>query len=1173
MAITVNDIKLLESERLTDSDNGGGRMTGSVVDSGEVNNLFPDISRLDRTYGRLSLRKAYMAVQSLNTDVYLGAHVIVTDPPNDPKVATTLFTTNSAVDERDDAQNRIESYVTRGPLSPYYLLGSQPQGAKAITVVGRVETPLPEVGEVLVLSVENGAGVVTSEQYVRIQDFAVEERQFEDAQGEYLRKVVTITTTSALRETFVGAEATRFSNVTSPTRVRSTTIADATRYYGVTQLDGAVLADALEIKVESIFSQIVPSTQREVPFAGARPGLTLNYVGIGPARNDSLPGSGPDFLFRGVLPKSVTGGSNGITSDDGIGNLMAGSTDVADIDYEAGRISGLNVSSLSYTPGVAVQRNSYTIGVEITLGNQGTVYVQTLGVAPAPKTLRVDYRYLGKWYTLQDKAGIGTLEGASPGEGGGTVDYQTGNVVVTLGALPDVGSRLIYSAGQNTDFTQRAGTVTPTPPAVEVQLLNPVEPTTAVTFSWVSGGVTKTATAAATTGVITGDATGNVLHRDGFVSLAPSGNAWPDSNSALDIDYTKASGAAGTLSGSHAANVLTLTLPAGALPLKANGLLMRVPVTVRGKSGDIWLEDDGAGNIVAADGRKNPNAAWAAAVVSGSVNSSTGEVSVQFGPVGVTSARVSYATAGSGVIPSYNWEDAVANTPVIAPTVLVQYWASQATAGTVLVSEQAEFPGISLYLNDGFTDAVIAGSVWFQWGGKDYIDRQGKVFRDMDPTSGAVTEAGTINYQTGEVVLTNWGTTTGGSVAVRTLLTTVGTLPISYIVFRTPGAPIRPGSLYLQAVRADTGDLITGTSTTSGPISGALMIGEADHDMGWVEVRFGEYVPAAGNENEPWYHPDNVVGTDVYKPVPVDPNTITFNCVVLTNLPLDADLLGIDPVRLPQTGEVPMVRDGDVIVVHEARVHAFPEPLSAGQVVTLPDAPVSQIELVDSTGATVPIAQYTANLINGTVAMANPMDLTGLVEPLSANYVVEDMLLVSGVELSGKVSLVSPISRDYADGAWVSSALLFGDLRAENPVFHSQQTWTSVWSDERIGSNTTAQYNRTLYPVELVNAHAVTERWAMIFTSPSGGNVVGETLGVIATFTTSGDVQPINPVTGQPYFILRAGGWGSGWASGNVLRINTIGPNAPIWIARTVLPGAVALTDDAFRLQMRGDAD
>lgn len=35
MAITKNDIKLLESQRMTDFDDGGGRMTGVVIIDGQ----------------------------------------------------------------------------------------------------------------------------------------------------------------------------------------------------------------------------------------------------------------------------------------------------------------------------------------------------------------------------------------------------------------------------------------------------------------------------------------------------------------------------------------------------------------------------------------------------------------------------------------------------------------------------------------------------------------------------------------------------------------------------------------------------------------------------------------------------------------------------------------------------------------------------------------------------------------------------------------------------------------------------------------------------------------------------------------------------------------------------------------------------------------------------------
>ena len=58
MAIYKNDVKLFESQRLSDKKNDGGRITGREVIAGNVNNLFQDISRIDRTVGDVALRKA-----------------------------------------------------------------------------------------------------------------------------------------------------------------------------------------------------------------------------------------------------------------------------------------------------------------------------------------------------------------------------------------------------------------------------------------------------------------------------------------------------------------------------------------------------------------------------------------------------------------------------------------------------------------------------------------------------------------------------------------------------------------------------------------------------------------------------------------------------------------------------------------------------------------------------------------------------------------------------------------------------------------------------------------------------------------------------------------------------------------------------------------------------------
>ena len=111
MAINKENIKLFESQRLTDEGDGGGRASGNVVVDGQMNNLFRDISRIDRTVGDVSMRKVFVGVSTDNADPYLGAHAILTTAPEDDRVGVVLFNTDSQTDQRDDARNRIESYV------------------------------------------------------------------------------------------------------------------------------------------------------------------------------------------------------------------------------------------------------------------------------------------------------------------------------------------------------------------------------------------------------------------------------------------------------------------------------------------------------------------------------------------------------------------------------------------------------------------------------------------------------------------------------------------------------------------------------------------------------------------------------------------------------------------------------------------------------------------------------------------------------------------------------------------------------------------------------------------------------------------------------------------------------------------------------------------------------
>ncbi|OED43099.1 hypothetical protein ACH42_11040 [Endozoicomonas sp. (ex Bugula neritina AB1)] len=125
MAINDTDVKLFESQRLTDEDDGGGRVTGTEVIDGNINNLYRDISRIDRTVGDMALRKAFVGVSTDNNDAYLGSHIILTEAPKDENVSVLLFNTDDQIDVRKDARDKIEAFVIPSTAASFELLGNQ----------------------------------------------------------------------------------------------------------------------------------------------------------------------------------------------------------------------------------------------------------------------------------------------------------------------------------------------------------------------------------------------------------------------------------------------------------------------------------------------------------------------------------------------------------------------------------------------------------------------------------------------------------------------------------------------------------------------------------------------------------------------------------------------------------------------------------------------------------------------------------------------------------------------------------------------------------------------------------------------------------------------------------------------------------------------------------------
>lgn len=472
----------------------------------------------------------------------------------------------------------------------------------------------------------------------------------------------------------------------------------------------------------------------------------------------------------------------------------------------------------------------------------------------------------------------------------------------------------------------------------------------------------------------------------------------------------------------------------------------------------------------------------------------------------------------------------------------------QASEPSVAGSGSIPSPAMVLDLMPLLKGSIVPGSLRFKLGSYHYIERAGTLYHSVSTSSGAGMPAGTINYQTGEVVITSWPAG-AATFVLESGLIRPNTPGMALVTGRAAASPIKSQSFAISATALD-GTLITATAGADGLITGPLANGAISYEKGTYTVSFGSFA--------------GTIWTDKM----VDPGTIKYNAVSYSYLPLDASVIGIDPVRLPQDGKVPIFRPGNFVVIgHTAAIG--PLTVSNGQMVNCNRVRLSRVRVLDVNGNVIN-SGYTADLDGGTVTFN---DITGYLQPIKVEHRIEDMAQVSDVQINGLLFFTRQLTHDFPAGSYVSSALIAGDMHAHITAMFDQATWSGAWADTVSGSGATSSYNDVLAPIELSNKGAITERWAIQFTNTTTFNVIGEHVGVIATGNTSSDLTPINPATGQPYFTLRAVGWGSGWSAGNVLRFNTSGPVFPVWVVRTVQQGPETVTTDSFTLLIRGDVD
>lgn len=1199
MTITASDVKLVASKVMLDTPEGGGAPSPTLITDGVSNSIFPDISELDRAGGRVNLRKLFASIQTTDTDTYFGGNVIVADPPDDPRVSVTLFTTEGFFDTRAQATTRIEAYLNAGGEWGGYLWENHIAGQRIIQIFQRPEEILPNIGQTLVL-VQNEGLSSQRLQYVRVTAVTSVLRMFydTDSQKDYQARIVSCSLSDSLRTDFTGSPASRrfTRQIPDGTKIRDTIVADAGSYVGVSALTAAGAIGEYTIQAASIFSQLVPSAQTETPLSDLRSnGLAFALVATGDPVTRTI---GANFttalnLHVGgpILPSSLSITRSGVTLTDRGGLLVNGNTQVGIVDYDNGILtlstnvfgSSSGTHTITFTPAVAPELISDQRAIRITQENRSQSYALTLDVPPLPRTLTVSYLAQGRWYVLRDN-GAGVLTGSDSSVGAGTVSYSSGSVTITLGALPDVGGAILlqsYSpstalASTNTLLRNGGrlfvpinsdGVITDAPGTKKIA-------PGAVTLTWTTGSGNKTATDNGTGG-LTGDATGNVDYQNGVVYFSP--NELPAPDTVVSVSLTKKDAATGAtvsiVNGSIGATNIAprsvrFSLNGSVTYTASNGMSLQFT----SKAYTVEVYDTGAGTLVFND----PGSG--AAVACGSINYATGVINVN---QNITLAKpdaggptiYTYQVFG-GFGTSWNYH---ATSGSLQGQVSRAFSVTSAQVSVEYSIDAGSSSSLNVTITNFFARTIMVANyalrgVSFRIGSVLFDQISDNTLRyDVNPNTGVGTPAGNVQSLLGVVQLNYWPSGASslinewrGVIAPPTELAAAPFCAFDTF-FRTASQPVRSGSVSILGTMQD-GTTFNVTAGVDGKINGTRVKGRIDYEYGLVQLYF------VNPTGDPALKIDlshlGIAGLTTIPRDLVKLNSIRYNATAYSYLPLDADVIGIDPVRLPTDGRVPIFRPGGFAVVgHTGVTNAV--NVANGQTINCGRVRLSRVRVLGNNG-TVITTGYTADLEAGTVTFNN---VSGYSQPVRVEHRIEDMGLISDVQITGAITFTRPLTHTYPLGSYVSSALVAGDLRARVSAIFDQQTWSNAWSDTVTGNSAPATFNDAVYPVAVTNRGAITERWAVVFTSSTAFNVVGENVGVIAQGNTSTDCSPTNPATGTPYFTIPATGWGLGWSAGNALRFNTVAASFPVWVARTILQGPETVENDNFTLLVRGDVD
>lgn len=1308
MPINKVDIKLKKSQRLDDTDYGGGQSTSIDVISGQINNLYPDISRLDRTYGRVSLRKAFLQVDTDDRSTYYGAHAVITKNASDPNVSVCFFTDDDWFSQRYAAKTRIENYLVQGPLYIAALWGNHYKGTKVIQLHTSVVIEAPKNGDVIVL-VANPDTNAEKKQYVRIQKVEESIRTFASSDNSsYSKKVLLLTLGTALTHDFIGED--MFYGITGynsrlSTCIYTTSVADASRYYGISKLIEDVNVNDTQIRVDSIYTRLLPSTQSNTAITdasvnGAVTAMVDMTEGSAVVKDVShrIEPNGKFYIGEAVKRGSIVWKASNLNIRDPLADgelkatINATETTIGNIDYTTGIITFLSTidtrqvnGEFKYIPAVEASQASISGGIPIEVGNRGYTYTYLCDPIPMRGSLKVDYLAGGKWYSLKDN-GTGVLVGADSAVGTGNVNLMTGSVNLTLGAQPDIGSMVMLFWAQETRYYRLDSQVSKLQYSFRLQHEGIARHTLKISWNLSYPSYTETimdngkgelykanvVNAADDIYELTNVKVGTIAYATGEVNFMPNPDrqTLPLAQDNFWIRY-------------HYGEPKKQPFPMP--PRLQDGRITLVldekpilPHTVRVEWHTDMQEYEVKEQTITITRNLDPTHIYYDTPKSEGSNIGyfDGEKVDDIDETLISGDKRSVINYAEGTInfmpdrqvtfpkPKYEWKTMEQSTSGNTTTIK-QAWvftkfeyfkagSTFPTEGTVYVEYRTEdgtrqheyyldIPK-TYYINPSSNLELVPGSVKFSADGlhldassgtlvdkTHYIidNGTGTLYHSINHNTGIGTVCGYINYEERSITITD-DAFFPKQLYIKEAIGTMNIDPVSYIVFRTPAAPLVPGVLQIRATMGN-GALLVGNAGTDGKIQGDGVNGTVDFTTGICKVTFGDWIAdtwkTMAPENQPyWYQGAPTDGNLVWRPYSVKASTILINCVATYFLSLDSKLLGLDPVRLPIDGKVPIFRDGYIVLIHSShtdKLYSNGTPLGDDVAPTagatykagINRTNLNDLALYDATGKYFPEVKsgalcpsddlgktnYTVDLQNGTVTFASNYslnDYTGKTVtqyklPLVAKSRIEDMCLAVDTQITGHIGLNQPLTHSYSkNDTMVSSVLPSGDLQAAAYNEFIQNSWDNVWSDDKRGYSPLANYNFVDFPIQVTNRGAIKERWLIRFTSSGFFDVIGENLGVLLSGlpvkpegeTTGGNGGWIqngadgyiltvnNRLTGNTYWTMDSRGFSEGWQAGNCIRFNTDGANVPYWFVRTTLQAPPTKATDDYQFLIRGDS-